>query len=55
MELTFPNVIYGLCPVCKAWQMEVPYSTPLSWIEEAIAEHDAEDHPGELAAMVKES
>lgn len=45
------RVIYGPCPVCNDWQLDVPYPESLSVVEALIASHDANTHPGALAAL----
>lgn len=45
------RVIYGPCPACHSWQLEARLSTPERWVEEALLEHDSEDHPGVLVRM----
>lgn len=47
------GMVYGPCPVCGNWQLEVPPGTAGQVVEDAIAEHDASDHPGELPAMAE--
>lgn len=51
------RMIYGPCPACNNWQLDVPfYPDPLIFpaeIEAIIRQHDAEDHPGALDAIVE--
>jgi hypothetical protein len=36
------SVVYGPCPGCDAWQLEVPYLTSLAVVEDVMRAHALE-------------